>query len=226
MYLVLTRGEEYIKKNLKYDFYQLSFFFSIVIPMLYILCKIHQKSDFAIILHNTFSLSLGIIAPILLGWAYNLRFNTKIIFYIGIAYGLMQPLVYVVNLNIQNGSGFDVLKDYKPVIDAILAFLKIALAVTSIKILYSDQAFVKSLIHPVINRKSEFSSGWNSELKIFTSFLFLLLFGMIVYLIAIYIDMKKIDPSFMGAMSSVLSIGGLFYTIGFQIIERMRHKKN
>lgn len=145
--LILTRGDRFGPKQRRAWFGVFSASLGVGILALYALYP-WLGLDFAYQVHGTWALCLGVVAPILVGWAVYLRFSTWLLLAIGFAYGLVQPIIYAAELP---GLFRDVQR-YKPVVAMTLALLKVAWAVVFMQMLMNCGADGASLIkaRPVI----------------------------------------------------------------------------
>jgi hypothetical protein len=149
-YFAITRGTEYTPQRAMRDGILLCISIVAACLPLYLLFYGLHFPVFAYRLHAMWSLSLAVLTPVLVGWAFQLRFNTRIVLLVGLAYGFIQPAVYATALPVgptTNQEGFDAfLAAIRPVIDMLLALLKVAWAIVCTRVLSVAYAPHESLI--------------------------------------------------------------------------------
>ncbi|HSS20387.1 MAG TPA: hypothetical protein VLL54_09960 [Pyrinomonadaceae bacterium] len=146
VYFVVTRGNEFNKQRIYTAFAQIFGALALGCGFLYMVSPLIDV-NFAYEVHRTWSLCLGVFAPVLIGWACNLRYNTLIILVIGFAYGLMQPLVYAtelpgVHVTISQAN----LTLLKPIVAMTLGGLKVLWAILFMQVLAHGATSSESLI--------------------------------------------------------------------------------
>lgn len=122
VYFYLTRGNEF---QIKDALHRAS---SILLALGLGFWALHSyipDPDLAKELQESLELCIGVVATMLLGWAFALRFNSTVVLMIGYIYGLLQPIAYMALFHEDKFA-----RSPDPFITAImvLAFLKIAWA--------------------------------------------------------------------------------------------------
>jgi len=225
MYFVLTRGNSYSTRRGYFDLLRLTFSLGIFYCLLYLVFG--EYIDFAKSIHHTWSLSLGVITPILIGWAFKLRFNTRLVLYLGVLYGFMQPLLFTVQLKLDlDGELTEYLKRIKPVIDLLVALLKVFWAILCVKVLYSGFSHSKSLISSSHNKSFLFRKNWNPHLKIYSLLLLGVFIVLILYLVFRYAtEYTKVIGDFAASISIVTGAITIFLFFMW-ILDRIEKKEN
>lgn len=135
VYFVITRGNKFEKPRVQTAFFQISGSLFIGCLILYMFARVINL-DFAYEVHRTWSLCLSVFAPMLIGWACYLRYNTLLILVVGFAYGFMQPLIYTTELAaVQSSLGPQNMMLYKPIFAMTLGGLKVLWAVLFTQVL-------------------------------------------------------------------------------------------
>lgn len=226
MYMVLTRGQEYANREYKYDLIHILLFFIVSVFVLYGSLTIINQIDLAIILHKTWSLSLGTITPMLLGWAYKLRFKTNRIFLLSLIYGFMQPLLYMVTLpEGYSLPGVEYLLNFKLFIQGFMASMKILLAFYCVKTLMMSQAFVKNLISESDVRKRDHTEPWPKILAFYGISLFVIFIAMASYVIAEYYTLYETLLNQIVSVFGIIGFGLTVYTIFSKMIDNTKKKR-
>jgi len=130
VFLILTRGDKFAGRQLVAAFLRISIPLAIATVPLY---RLASTPDFALGVHATWSLGLSVAAPVLVGWAANLRFNTWLLLAVGIVYGFAQPFVYGAELHVTGLQGIN-----QPVVDMAMAALKVIWAIAFVQVLHTD----------------------------------------------------------------------------------------
>jgi hypothetical protein len=146
VYFVMTRGDGFDKPKIHAAFKQIAGSLVLGCTILYLLSPLISL-NFAYDVHRTWSLCLGVFAPMLIGWACHLRYNTLLVLDVGSAYGFMQPIIYATELTtVQSALTQSPLSSYKPVIAMTLGGLKVLFAVVFMQVLVHGSARGDSLI--------------------------------------------------------------------------------
>jgi hypothetical protein len=157
VYFVVTRGNDFDKAKIFTAFKQISISLGLGCAILYILSLssllipsfAYVTPSFAYDIHQTWSLCIGVFAPILVGWACNLRYNTRLVLIVGFAYGFMQPLVYATQLETANST---TIREHMPAVKPI-----VAMTLGSLKVLWAI-VFTQVLTHGLPSGSSLVSS--------------------------------------------------------------------
>jgi hypothetical protein len=135
VYFVITRGNRFDESKVQTAFLQVSGSLLLGCLILYLFARVISL-DFAYEVHRTWSLCLGVFAPVLIGWACYLRYNTRLILVVGFAYGFMQPLIYTTELApVQSIIGPQSIGLYKPIFAMTLGGLKVLWAILFTQVL-------------------------------------------------------------------------------------------
>jgi hypothetical protein len=94
-------------------------------------------------LHELWSMSLGVISPIAVGWAIHLRFRSNFALVIGFAYGFMQPTAYEAAYH-----GYEHTDDLEGLANSLilLALMKVVWASVVTRYFLADPATTSSLV--------------------------------------------------------------------------------
>jgi hypothetical protein len=161
VYFCVTRGKEFrVSSALKLST-------RIVLPLgvsyavMYL--YFHDNFRFALGLHKNWSLCIGAVSTILLGWAFSLRFNASAVLVIGFVYGFSQPAAFQAVFNLDQGG--ESARSVLVVVRVALAFLKIIWATVVTRYLVHRPESVESLVRePALSPRHDFFQGWTKEL--------------------------------------------------------------
>lgn len=163
VYFVMTRGDEFDKPKINAAIKQIAGSIALGCAILYLLSPLITLS-FAYEVHRTWSLCLGVLAPMLIGWACHLRYNTLLVLVVGSTYGFMQPLIYATELaTTQSSAAQSLLMSYKPVVAMTLGGLKVLFAVMFMQVLVHGSSMGESLIVSKPNIRFHFFSHWERK---------------------------------------------------------------
>jgi hypothetical protein len=144
VFLTITRGDGFGAAKIGMAFACIAGSLGTCTCLLYVLSRWLGLS-FAYEVHRTWSLCLGVISPILVGWAFNLRFNTLSALAVGFVYGFIQPVVYTAEVH-SAGAIANVVENLRPVTAMTLAGLKVTWAIVFMQILALGVSSGKSLV--------------------------------------------------------------------------------
>ncbi|WP_145067970.1 hypothetical protein [Engelhardtia mirabilis] len=172
IYFVVTRGNQFRLRRAVYTWLLLS---SIVVGYLGVVYSVFRLNPaVAFRLHESFSLCLGFLSPIVLGWAFYLRFGTSAILVIGVAYGLAQPFVYSSEISAYAAAGDAMaISSYRPAIAMVLALLKVVWGVAVLAVLFGwpvKGRTTANLVTPLPVHPIEDNGSRSNFLGSFTSF--------------------------------------------------------
>jgi len=205
MYFILTRGNEYSGRWPLAHFGKLLVSLVVAYALLYAFLGVASDNlGLAYQTHKAWSLCLQVFAPILVGWSFNLRFNTRVVLIVGFIYGFLQPLVYATQLEAGRTEELaQKIKDLKPVIGMVLAFLKVLWAIACTKVLSSAYSTDRNLVRP--DRAREYyrvSRGWTKRVALHA----VIVLG--VYLVLVlFAAVKYAQDETWGELMLPLSIG-------------------
>lgn len=146
VYFVVTRGNDFDKRRTQVAFVQIAGSLFLGCVVLYMLARLIGL-NFAYEVHRTWSLCLGVFAPMLIGWACHLRYNTSLILVVGSAYGFMQPFIYTTELmGVQSVMSPESLALYKPIIAMTLGGLKVLWAILFMQVLAHGASSGETLV--------------------------------------------------------------------------------
>jgi hypothetical protein len=163
VYFVITRGDHFDKPKIHAAFKQIAGSLALGCIILYLLSPVITVG-FAYDVHRTWSLCLGVFAPMLIGWACHLRYNTLLVLDVGSAYGFMQPIIYATELTtVQSSLAQAPLLSYKPVVAMILGGLKVLFAVVFMQVLVHGSSTGGSLIANKTTIRFRFFRRWEKK---------------------------------------------------------------
>jgi hypothetical protein len=162
VYFVLTRGNEFDTPRIKAAFSQICGTLALGCVILYLLSPLIGLA-FAYDVHRTWSLCLGVFAPMLIGWACSLRYNTLLVLVVGFAYGFMQPLIYATELSTAPSDAVLGIAAFKPVFAMTLGGLKVLWAVVFMQVLAHGVPSDESLIASKTGVRFHFFRHWEKK---------------------------------------------------------------
>jgi hypothetical protein len=186
VYFVVTRGNEFDKQKILVAFKQV--FGSLILgcAILYTVFSMIDLS-FGYEVHRTWSLCLGVFAPMLVGWACNLRYNTLLVLIVGSAYGFMQPLVYATELaTVQSAAAGGSFSAYKPVVAMTLGGLKVLWAIVFMQVLAHGSTSGESLVSSKTTVRFRFFRHWEKKVLGHALTLGIAYCGLLIALVIIY----------------------------------------
>lgn len=166
VYFVITRGRNLTSRQARTLTIYIIFSVGILYGTVYFIFNNFYLAPpkFAYEIHRSFSLSIAVFTPILVGWAFKLRFKTSIVLIIGCLYGLIQPVIYATELNTFQQPGYEefqkALINIKPAVAMIVALLKIVWVIVFTKVLQKNYASSESLI---LSDETELPHVWKSK---------------------------------------------------------------
>lgn len=99
VYFVLTRGEGLKTKQAAFLTSLITLSLAALFGVFYLAFGVFSNQlTFAYDIHRTCTLCLSVLTPILVGWAFNLRFKNSHALKIGALYGFIQPIIYATEL--------------------------------------------------------------------------------------------------------------------------------
>lgn len=169
VYFFLTRGNQFRIT----DALIRSIGIIIVLAVSYgVLYPYFEDFNAALKLQERWELCLGIVTTMLLGWAFSLRFNTKIVLIVGYVYGFCQPLAYESLLHDE--------KNQIPLV--VLAFLKVVLATVVTGYFIQEPKTTENLVME-LNSRSQSAlfqfRNWTRQLTLQTITL-IIVFGLLL----------------------------------------------
>jgi hypothetical protein len=229
VFLILTRGDKLAGRQLVAAFLRISIPLAIATVPLY---RLANTLDFALGVHATWSLGLSVAAPVLVGWAANLRFNTWLLLAVGIVYGFAQPFVYGAELHVTGLQGIN-----QPVVDMALAALKVIWAITFVQVLATSSTITgvegfpqraerrstkqqpstalrdgDSLILPRPKQKAKLAETWDAKHR---GHAIVLAFGYVGFLIwMVALNLEKLKPILEALAGIAALIGACYYLWG------------
>jgi hypothetical protein len=170
VYFVVTRGNDFDAAKISTAFKQISGSLALGCIILYLLpLSPNLTLDFAYDIHQTWSLCIGVFAPILVGWACNLRYNTRLVLIIGFAYGFMQPFVYATQLETAHSTTIrEHIPAFKPIIAMTLGALKVLWACVFTQVLAHGSPSGTSLVSSRVPIRFHFFRRRNWDKKVLT----------------------------------------------------------
>lgn len=170
IYFIITRGNRFQRKEIAWTFSSLALGLGTYIAALYLLFP--SEPEIPKRLHEALSLCLGFFSPVVLGWAFNLRFGTSSVLVLGVAYGLFQPLIYAAEVSsIEKIDRYLALNGAKVPISMTIAFLKVAWATAVTVVLVGwERRHARNLVIPLAPRGADGSNqgyGVLAEMKSF-----------------------------------------------------------
>lgn len=168
-----------------------------------------------VILHRQWSATLSVVSPVLMGWAFRLRYGTYWVLIVGVVYAFLQPPAYesVFGKSIEIESGTAVL--------SILSMLKIVYSFSVIYFLGRMPSSSESLIQLSVGASD--SNIQDSVLSILT--FLLLIAGISTVVGVVYYRNLNIAWKVFGLVSAyIILLGGLLTTLG-SIGKKLRLKK-
>jgi hypothetical protein len=142
VFFAIIRGDKFRVEKILPLFLLISTSMAAGYAVLYILSH-WLTLEFTYGIHNAWSLCMSAAAPILVGWAVYLRFNSVWVLAIGLVYAFIQPVAYAFDLPNPASGTEDIaaqtlrqlVSDYQPVVDMTLGLLKILWAILFMKTL-------------------------------------------------------------------------------------------
>ena len=213
VFLALVRGVEYTARRGRIDFFRLSSSLAAAYNVLYIFMGLMtQEILVAYKVHKAWSESIGVVTPIIVGWAVYLRFNTRSLLLIGFLYGFIQPVVYATQLTSDLGPLREMFARWQPLIAMILGAMKVAWAIVFTRILSSRPWPQASLILPAPPATVRFTSGKDRSVAWHAIVLITVYLSLFVWLLIRYLSMQEVEPFISGfAVSLGVVIGMLAF---------------
>lgn len=148
MYFVVTRGNEFDRRALLKSAIQLTLPFAIGLTVMYSTFSFPIAYE----IHRAYALAASVFVPILVGWAFNLRFGTRVVLIVGFVYGFVQPVVYKAVLPVtQVNPSTPAIDPVEQAITMVVALLKVFWAIVCTRVLsgaYSDGLPITQLQPP------------------------------------------------------------------------------
>lgn len=212
VYFILTRGRDLTARQARVQTVKITLSLAITYGSLYLVFQ--QQPHFAYEVHRTCSLCVAVFTPILVGWAFNLRFKTSLVLMVGCLYGFTQPIVYATQLRTFQQSEFkQMLDDVSPIVAMVMGLLKVMWAIACTKVLSSGRASSKNLIR---NRGSElvpFWKGWRVSVSLHATILVATYCVMLIMLTLWYIDRLGGFATALGVVTGVFSFWQMIWNV-------------
>lgn len=216
VYFVVTRGNEFDKPRAYRAFCQITGPLTLACAILYLLSPLIGKS-FAYEVHRTWSLCLGVFAPMLIGWACYLRYNTRLVLVVGFAYGFMQPLIYATELaTVENAAAAQEFVFYKPVVAMTLGGLKVLLAIVFMQVLAHGSTSGESLVSMKTAVRFHFFRHWEKKVLGHALVLGIAYCCLLIALISIYaekVHRLSVLATALGIVSAFMAILDWFWKL-------------
>lgn len=213
VYFVVTRGDDFDATMIKAAFLQISGSLALGCSLLYLLAPV-VGSDFAYEVHRTWSLCVGVFAPMLVGWACNLRYNTLLVLVIGFAYGFIQPLVYATQLETaQSAAVQGFMQSYKPVVAMTLGGLKVLWAIAFMQVLAHGSVSGESLVLSKTAIRFHFFRHWEKKVLGHALVLSIAYCCLLIALVTIYAQGLNALATALGIVSAFMAILDWFWKL-------------
>jgi hypothetical protein len=207
VYFTLTRGNRYKASTawIEGTFLALIFFIG------YATFYVAFDRGFAMRLQEKWGLILGAVSTILVGWAFALRYDTRVVLGAGFVYGFAQPAAFEAVLSVQARP-----KDFEDVfvaVQVILALLKILWATVVTRYFTQKPEETDSLItEPSLETRFTFFEKWPPQLFVQT----FSLFAILVVLVLIFMPTQ-----YMRVLAGIAALGA-FCTIVTGLVNLFR----
>jgi hypothetical protein len=213
VYFVITRGDHFNRSRINTAFMQISGSLTLGCAILYLLAPL-LGLNFAYEVHRTWSLCLGVFAPMMVGWACRLRYNTLLVLIIGFAYGFMQPLVYATQLETaQSAAVHGFVQFYKPVIAMTLGGLKVLWAVAFMQVLAHGSISGESLVASKTAIRFHFFRHWEKKVLGHTLVLSIAYCCLLIALVSIYAQALSALATALGIVSAFMALLDWFWKL-------------
>ena len=210
VYFAITRGRDYGEKQARALAIRLTV--SLVIGYAALYGLFWRYPTFAYEIHRTCSLCIAVFTPVLVGWAFQLRFKTSIVLMIGSLYGFIQPIIYATELRSgQQGEFSELIENIRPVVTMIIALLKVTWAVASTKILCSARASDRNLIERDTLPAAQVLTGWWPSVALHAALLVAIYLGLLIMLV-LRLGHDKLTP-FGTAVGVITGVSGLWQIV-------------
>jgi hypothetical protein len=236
VYFILTRGQDLTSKQARMQTFKIALSLATIFGAFYIL--FWHDSVFAYDIHKTCSLCISVFTPVLVGWAFNLRFKTSTALMVGCLYGFIQPIVYATELRalgqdvyktfdlslciqvfdvnfcnrIQDLIRFEEgLKSYRPIVSMTVGLLKVVWAITCTKILSSSRASSDNLIMIEKSKPSRFIEEWWPSVALHATLLTAIYIVLLILVVQLFYIKNLLD--FGATLGVVTGVFGLWQVI-------------
>lgn len=215
VYIVITRGREVTARQAGTLVVCIILSIGILYGSVYFIFNyFYVVPKFAYEIHRSFSMCIAVFTPILVGWAFNLRFKTSVVLVIGCLYGLIQPVIYATELNTFQQSEYQEfqigLANIKPAVAMITGLLKVAWVIIFTRVLENAKASSENLI---LTEKTNISHIWKGGSFSVRLHSIVLIAVYIVLLSALTQNYNAFITTFGAAFAFVMTIIGLWQFI-------------
>lgn len=211
IFLVLSRGDSFGPTQLRLAFAWIVGSVGTCTAIIYSLSH-WLNLTFAFGVHRIWSLCLSIVCPILVGWAFNLRFNTLSALAVGFVYGFIQPIVYIAELQLPGIS--EAVAKLRPVTAMTLAGLKIAWAIIFMQTLSLVVTSGKSLVDDRPTREVHvLTHGWDKRLIGQALMLIVIYTALLIWMFVFYVGTLEKFAVALGIVGGIIGLLDFFWRL-------------
>lgn len=211
IFLTITRGDAFGTAQIRLAFAWIVTSLGGCTLLLYFLSRWLGLS-FAYEVHRTWALCLSVISPILVGWAFNLRFNTLSALAVGFVYGFIQPVVYSTEIHAP-GPIADAVERLRPVTAMTLAGLKVTWAIVFMQVLALGVATGSSLVEDKPLREFKLFKGWTKKLAGQAITLVVLYTILLVWMFVYYVSSLEKFAVALGIVGGIIALLDWFWKL-------------
>lgn len=214
VYFIVTRGKDLSARDARTQTIRSALTLAAAFGAIYILFR--HNLIFAYEIHRACSLCVSVVTPILVGWAFKLRFKTSIALMVGCIYGIIQPILYATELGALGRGIFDqpldieqcsallgldrchqinnvaqfnqALASIRPIVAMVGGFLKVVWAISFTQILSSYYATSENLIMVDHSKGSAFMDRWWPSVAMHATVLTAIYVALLIMLALLYIQ--------------------------------------
>lgn len=204
VYFIITRGQDLNARQAKILTLQITLSLASIYSVFYL--TFQSIPELAYEIHRTCSMCIAVFTPILVGWAFYLRFKTPLVLMIGCMYGFSQPIIYATQLSTFQRDEFKEWLNYiAPIIAMIIGFLKVIWAIVFTKVLSSFHSSTKNLIAVNNSNPSNFWRDWSLSVGIHATVLLGVYCILTIFLLLRYLDVLAGFATSLGIVTGIFS---------------------
>lgn len=236
VYFILTRGQDLNPSKARLQTILIALSLAIAFGSFYLLFQ--QNMMFAYEIHRTCSLCISVFTPILVGWAFNLRFKTSAVLMVGCLYGFIQPIVYATELSALGQGVFNQpldldkcyqlfeqvhcnqinnivmlnkkLESIRPIVAMTVGLLKVVWAIICTRILSGAYASHENLIVVEKTKPFRLMDKWWPSVRLHATILIASYIVLLILLVLLYLDQVK---NFITAVSVITGVYAIWQMI-------------